>query len=331
MCHDWWIIGLIRNCHFFKKRKKKSVYDTENWESCLSSVYYYYYYYLYILIYLQGWTVQREMEVAVVGGSTRQILGVYPGKCMELRWVSRNIRSKAKGDKEKRVSVKNKKEKVPIYISTNPSHINSEELRDLYSACNHSCHRFPKYLDCDTDVVEAVDIHKLRTALSHSSLVVSVFCKPTDVLLFTTKSSSEINTTSNENIQIQIQGLGLGLKDLFQQLMPVTPFNAQLVGFGRAVSDFGLTASIYDVMVYVYPHPPHSTLSISTVSYHLLCQYLFNNLHILPSSLNYCSLVLLCGVRVRVRVRVWQIAFQTFLWWRMPFLNCPILLLMEFF
>ncbi|XP_050250998.1 uncharacterized protein LOC126697913 [Quercus robur] len=189
------------------------------------------------------------MEVAVVGGSTRQILGVYPGKCMELRWVSRNIRSKAKGDKEKRVSVKNKKEKVPIYVSTNPSHINSEELRDLYSACNHSCHRFPKYLDCDNDVVEAVDIHKLRTALSHSSLVVSVFCKPTDVLLFTTKSSSEINTTSNENIQIQIQGLGLGLKDLFQQLMPVTPFNAQLVGFGRAVSDFGLTASIYDVMV----------------------------------------------------------------------------------
>uniref|UniRef100_A0A7N2MG27 N-acetyltransferase domain-containing protein n=2 Tax=Quercus lobata TaxID=97700 RepID=A0A7N2MG27_QUELO len=189
------------------------------------------------------------MEVAVVGGSTRQILGVYPGKCMELRWVSRNIRSKAKGDKEKRVSVKNKKEKVPIYVSTNPSHINSEELRDLYSACNHSCHRFPKYLGCDTDVVEAVDIHKLRTALSHSSLVVSVFCKPTDVLLFTTKSSSEINTTSNENIQIQIQGLGLGLKDLFQQLMPVTPFNAQLVGFGRAVSDFGLTASIYDVMV----------------------------------------------------------------------------------
>ncbi|KAK4579782.1 hypothetical protein RGQ29_029446 [Quercus rubra] len=191
------------------------------------------------------------MEVAVVGGSTRQILGSYRGKCMELRWERRNIRSKAKGEKEKRVSVKNKKEKVPIYISTNPSHINSEELRDLCSACNHSCHRFPKYLDCDTDVVEAVDIHKLRTALSHSSLVVSVFCKPTDVLLYTTKSSSEINTTSNKNIQIQIQGLGLGLglKDLFQQLMPVTPFNAQLVGFGRAVSDFGLTASIYDVMV----------------------------------------------------------------------------------
>ncbi|KAM4093582.1 hypothetical protein ACJW30_06G127300 [Castanea mollissima] len=187
------------------------------------------------------------MEVAVVGGSTRQIQGGYPGKCMELRWVSRNIRSKAKGDKEKRVSLKNKNEKVPIYISTNPSHINSEELRDLYSACNHSCHRFPKYLDCDTDDVEAVDIHKLRTALSHSSLVVSVFCKPTDVLLFATKSSSEINTTSNKKIQIQIQGLGLN--DLFQKLMPVTPFNAQLVGFGRAVSDFGLTASIYDVMV----------------------------------------------------------------------------------
>lgn len=29
----------------------------------------------------------------------------------------------------------------------------------------------------------------------------------------------------------------------------VTPENAELVGFGRAVSDLGLTASIYDVMV----------------------------------------------------------------------------------
>lgn len=30
---------------------------------------------------------------------------------------------------------------------------------------------------------------------------------------------------------------------------PVSPSRDQLVGFGRAVSDFGLTASIYDVMV----------------------------------------------------------------------------------
>lgn len=31
--------------------------------------------------------------------------------------------------------------------------------------------------------------------------------------------------------------------------MPITPANGQLVGFGRAVSDLELTATIYDVMV----------------------------------------------------------------------------------
>ena len=36
-----------------------------------------------------------------------------------------------------------------------------------------------------------------------------------------------------------------------ESVMPVTPSNGQLVGFGRAVSDLGLTASIYDVMVLV--------------------------------------------------------------------------------
>ncbi|KAK1570434.1 hypothetical protein Q3G72_001820 [Acer saccharum] len=35
----------------------------------------------------------------------------------------------------------------------------------------------------------------------------------------------------------------------FPRLMPVSPSNGKLVGFGRAVSDVGLTASIYDVVV----------------------------------------------------------------------------------
>jgi len=42
-------------------------------------------------------------------------------------------------------------------------------------------------------------------------------------------------------------------KGLFGQILPapvrVAPGNADLVGFGRVVSDLGLTASIYDVMV----------------------------------------------------------------------------------
>lgn len=44
----------------------------------------------------------------------------------------------------------------------------------------------------------------------------------------------------------------VGFGELLQNVvMPVTPLNSQLVGFGRAVSDLGLTASIYDVMVYI--------------------------------------------------------------------------------
>lgn len=37
--------------------------------------------------------------------------------------------------------------------------------------------------------------------------------------------------------------------DWFRRVVPVTPENGTLVGFGRAVSDGGLTASIYDVVV----------------------------------------------------------------------------------
>lgn len=33
-------------------------------------------------------------------------------------------------------------------------------------------------------------------------------------------------------------------------MAPVTPENGRLIGFGRAVSDLGLTASIYDIMVH---------------------------------------------------------------------------------
>lgn len=42
----------------------------------------------------------------------------------------------------------------------------------------------------------------------------------------------------------------MAMWDLWQTVVePVTPQNGELVGFGRAVSDMGLTASIYDVMV----------------------------------------------------------------------------------
>ncbi|XP_027149115.1 uncharacterized protein LOC113771351 isoform X2 [Coffea eugenioides] len=122
----------------------------------------------------------------------------------------------------------------PLYISTNPSHVNPSHLQHLYALCNHSCHRFPKF---DSDGrVELIDVGKLRTALSNSSVVVSVFTKPE--LANDLSSTAEVGTRS----------MGIG-GNWIQRVMPVTPDNGKLVGFGRAVSDLGLTASIYDVMV----------------------------------------------------------------------------------
>ncbi|KAL1559355.1 hypothetical protein AAHA92_09707 [Salvia divinorum] len=119
----------------------------------------------------------------------------------------------------------------PLFVSTNPSDVNLHRLRELYGVCEHSCHRFP-----NTDGagrVEPVDALKLSTALSHSSVVVSVFTKPE---LVASQSSAWANAASVGGNWIR----------------KVTPKNGRLIGFGRAVSDLGLTASIYDVMVHPY-------------------------------------------------------------------------------
>lgn len=78
-----------------------------------------------------------------------------------------------------------------------------------------------------------MELEKLRIALSHSAVVVSVFCKAIDL-------GDEDGST--------LQGRGL-FRDLMERLVPVSPANGLLVGFGRAFSDLGLTASIHDVMV----------------------------------------------------------------------------------
>ncbi|KAB1217562.1 putative N-acetyltransferase ycf52 [Morella rubra] len=185
----------------------------------------------------------------VAGGSLQQIQQGYPSKYMELRWVT--TRRKSGIEKERRALLKKPLKPpalVPVYISRTPSHISPDKLKDLYRASNHSCHRLPNSDDSEGTIrVEPVDIHKLTIALSHSSIVVSVFCKPTDVLLVTESSSSSYSASSLEASKKRTEILGL--RDWFQKVVPVTPFNGQLVGFGRAVSDFGLTASIYDIMV----------------------------------------------------------------------------------
>ncbi|KAK6135589.1 hypothetical protein DH2020_030697 [Rehmannia glutinosa] len=123
----------------------------------------------------------------------------------------------------------------PISISTNPAHVNLIHLRELYAVCNHSCHRFPT-VDA-AGIVEPVDELKLRTAVSHSSVVVSAFTKP-EFLTAQSFTSAELTNF-----------IGIG-GDWIRKVAPVTPENGRLIGFGRAVSDLGLTASIYDVMVH---------------------------------------------------------------------------------
>ena len=145
-------------------------------------------------------------------------------KTMELKWVKTRITKTSQLDKRNQLLPR--PQIFPIYISSDPRHVDPNRLRDLYGSCNHCCHRFP------SPVAEPVDIRKLRIALSHSAVIVSVFCKPHH---------------ANGG------GGGFGVADLLESVTPVTPSDGELVGFGRAVSDCGLTASIYDVMVTLAP------------------------------------------------------------------------------
>lgn len=165
---------------------------------------------------------------------------VYPSAYMELRWV----RGRGKGKCE----LNFKPSMIPIYISTNPSDINPQELSRLFISCNHSCNRFPILDSRDRTIEEAVDIDKLCLALSHSFVVVSVF-----------SSLALSDDESSKRLMVPLLG------NLAQRVVPVTPSNGQLVGFGRAVSDVGLTASIHDIMV--------SFRSFS------ICRYHFSSIH----------------------------------------------------
>lgn len=172
----------------------------------------------------------------------------YPSKFMDFRWVTRREKGKSE--------LNLKPPKIPLYISTSPSDVNPQELKQLFISCNHSCHRFPK-LDPKE---EAVDIDKLCVALSHSCVIVSLFSRPH---LDTDTDSASLADKSSKHTKVPLWG------NLMQKVMPVTPSNGQLVGFGRAVSDVGLTASIYDVMV--------SLQSVSIRGYLLSCSTSFIN------------------------------------------------------
>ncbi|KAF6143016.1 hypothetical protein GIB67_041084 [Kingdonia uniflora] len=123
----------------------------------------------------------------------------------------------------------------PLFISTNPSHVKLNQLTHLFTSSHFSTHRFPNLHYSSSGnhrVVEAVNVDKLRIALLHSSVVVSVFCKP---------SHSSENNNNNDMFSFG--------RELMERVVPVSESNGELVGFGRAVSDNGLTASIHDIVV----------------------------------------------------------------------------------
>jgi len=174
--------------------------------------------------------LQTKMVATVVAAAYTHIhldnhatVEVFASKSMELKWVKTRTRTR-------RITKTTHKQKtlstplLPLFISTNPRHLNPHHLQNLCSVCNHSFNRFPNLKISDTP--EPVDINKLRIALSHSDVLVSVFCKPHHV-----------------------DGLDKSLSSVVDFFTPVSPERDLLIGFGRAVSDFGLTASIYDVMV----------------------------------------------------------------------------------
>ncbi|KAJ4786966.1 Acyl-CoA N-acyltransferases (NAT) superfamily protein [Rhynchospora pubera] len=112
----------------------------------------------------------------------------------------------------------------PLSISTNRSSVDPVQVQHLFASCGHSCHRFPR--TGPDGRVEPVELEKLRVALAHSFVVVSVLCK-----------ARFLEGEKEKGV------LEYGFEDLFGDS------DQRLVGFGRAVSDCGLTASIHDVVV----------------------------------------------------------------------------------
>uniref|UniRef100_N1QQJ6 Putative N-acetyltransferase ycf52-like protein n=1 Tax=Aegilops tauschii TaxID=37682 RepID=N1QQJ6_AEGTA len=118
----------------------------------------------------------------------------------------------------------------PISISMDPALVDPAHLQALMLACAHSCAIRLSPPEAAARP-EAVDIRKLRTAVAHSFLVVSVFCG--------TRFLEEDDGGDDRRFMGLELDLGLGRRG-----------EQRLVGFGRAVSDVGLTASVHDVVVH---------------------------------------------------------------------------------
>ncbi|KAI4302468.1 hypothetical protein MLD38_038207 [Melastoma candidum] len=166
--------------------------------------------------------------------ATHGVRRCFLDSTMELRWVTRRSRSR---NPKVEIPMLPGPPSIPICISAKSSHADPRSVRDLFVDCDLSCHRFPKLGHDGRVVVEGDFLEKLGIALANSSVVVSVFCRPED--LVSGDSEAEV-----------VNGRELGFGRLMSRVAPsVGPGNGKLIGFGRAVSDLGLTASIYDVMV----------------------------------------------------------------------------------
>ncbi|KAL5203132.1 hypothetical protein ABZP36_014084 [Zizania latifolia] len=113
----------------------------------------------------------------------------------------------------------------PISISMDPALVDPAHLQALMLACAHSCAIRASPSPPAGAAAEPVDLRKLRVALAHSFLVVSVFCSA------------------------RFLDEGDGRRFLGLDLVLGRQEDRRLVGFGRAVSDVGLTASVHDVVV----------------------------------------------------------------------------------
>ncbi|KAJ1262484.1 hypothetical protein BS78_09G111300 [Paspalum vaginatum] len=122
----------------------------------------------------------------------------------------------------------------PISISMNPALVDPSHLQALMLACAHSCAlRLSPAVSASH--VEPVDLRKLRRALAHSFIVVSAFC---GARFLTDDSDGEGDGQRLLGLGLNL-ALGLGRQE-----------EQRLVGFGRAVSDLGLTASVHDIVVH---------------------------------------------------------------------------------
>lgn len=183
------------------------------------------------------------------------LIGVdSPGPFLEAKNVKeRNVViSKSLKEREeklvKTIKKKSTKRKLPsLTLSLDAADVNVEELKYLLAATGQNCLMFPER--GENGEVIPVDSEKLRRALIHSTVVVSVYVRglvPSDDYM--ERINDELGSyhpSPNSEASLPLEKFK-GLLDTWQKKRHG---EKRLVAFGRATSDTTLTASIYDIAV----------------------------------------------------------------------------------